>query len=306
MSAEPVVARSGYDLAELAQEEAYRPFRSFLRAFARNRMALVGLTLLLVITALAILAPVLAPYPPGRISLDIQPMKEPPGARFLLGTDSLGRDVLSRLMFGARVSLSVGVLSALVSIVIGTLVGAIAGFYGGKVDVILMRLVDALFCFPTLFLVIILSAFIKKPAVWQIIFVIGVTGWMGTSRLVRGQILALKQLDFVEAARALGISNWRIIRRHILPNVLSPVIVACTLSVAYAILYESALSYLGFGIQPPTASWGNMLTNAQDIFYDAWWCAVFPGVLIFLTVYCVNLVGDGLRDALDPRLKNTK
>ena len=230
----------------------------------------------------------------------------PPGRQHLLGTDELGRDVLSRLLYGARVSLSVGVISALVAVIIGMLLGAVAGFYGGRLDTVLMRIVDGLLCFPTMFLVIILSVYIKKPAVWQIIFVIGVTGWMGTSRLVRGQILSLKQQDFVEAARALGISNWRIIRQHILPNVLSPVIVAGTLTVAEAILYESALSYLGFGIQPPTASWGNMLYNAQEIFYDASWLAVFPGALIFLTVFCVNLVGDGLRDALDPRLKNTK
>lgn len=306
MPSQPATARAGYDITALEKEQVYRPFLSFLRSFSRNHMAVIGAFLLFVIALMAVLAPVLAPYPPGKISLDTQPMKAPPGATYPLGTDDLGRDVLSRLLFGARVSLSVGVIAALVAIGIGMLVGAIAGFYGGSTDVVLMRVVDALFCFPTLFLVIILSAYIKKPAVWQIIFVIGVTGWMGTARLVRGQILSLKQQDFVEAARALGISNWRIIWRHILPNVLSPVIVACTLAVAYAILYESALSFLGFGIQPPTASWGNMLTNAQSIFYDAWWCAVFPGALIFLTVFCVNLVGDGLRDALDPRLKNTK
>lgn len=297
-------ARAGYDTKALAEEKVHGLFYDFVRAFLKNRMAIVGAFVLAVITLAAVFAPAIA-HDPNKIRL--LAMKLPPGSEgFLLGTDELGREVLSRLLFGARVSLMVGIFSALVAVTIGTTIGAIAGYYGGKTDAVLMRIVDGLMCLPTIFLVIIISAYILKTSVWHVIMVIGVTGWMSTSRLVRGQILAIKQQDYVEAARALGLSNWHIIRRYILPNVLSPVIVAGTLAVAYSILYESALSYLGLGVQPPTASWGNMLHNAQDIMYDAWWLAFFPGLMIFVTVFCVNLIGDGLRDALDPRLKNTK
>jgi peptide/nickel transport system permease protein len=270
------------------------------RRFKKNRLALVGLAMLVVLCGLALLAPWIAPYKPTAI--DLFNTQVAPSRDHLLGTDELGRDALTRMMYGARVSLSVGLAATGISTLVGVALGAIAGYYGGLVDNLIMRFVDVMLSFPTLFLLIILAAYFKTT-VPSVMAIIGLTGWMGVARLVRGEFLSLKEKEFTEAARALGVRDGRIIFRHILPNAMAPVIVSAILNVGYAIIYESALSFLGVGIQPPAASWGNMLTNAQDYIWNSPWLAIWPGFMIFLTVLAFNFVGDGLRDALDPRLK---
>jgi peptide/nickel transport system permease protein len=269
--------------------------------FRHHRLAMVGAAVALALVLMGLLAPALAPYAFDRISLDSR-WGRPSGAH-IFGTDELGRDVLTRIMYAGRISLSVGFIVAVNVSLIGMLVGATAGFYGGKADVALMRLVDILLSIPTLPLYLILAALIPGGGVSRIIIIFTAFGWTGVARLVRGQILSLRTLEFVQAARAMGASEARIILRHLLPNAMAPVIVAATLAVGGAILGESALSFLGLGIQPPTPSWGNMLQRAQEYIWNAPHLAIFPGVFIFLTVLSFNFLGDGLRDALDPRLR---
>lgn len=277
----------------------------FLRAFRKNRLAVYASYMLMIIILAAIFAPILATHSPTKIDLARELQKLPPSAAHFLGTDDMGRDVWSRMLFGARISLIVGFMTMVISVSVGAAYGAISGYYGGRIDNVMMRFVDILLSLPTLFLLIILAAFVK-PNAFGIALIIGFTSWMRVARLVRGQFLSLKEQEFVEAARALGYSNLRIIFRHILPNVTAPIIVNATLMVASAILYESTLSFLGLGVQPPQFSWGSMLTNAQDLILlkEAPWTAFFPGLAIFITVLCFNFFGDGLRDALDPKLKN--
>jgi peptide/nickel transport system permease protein len=268
--------------------------------FKRNRLAVVGLTVILIIVSVAIAAPIVAPYDP--FVIDVYNVISPPTSAHLLGTDDLGRDVLSRMIWGSRISLAVGFVAVGISITIGIIIGALAGFYGKAVDAVLMRFVDIMLCFPTLFLILAVIAIIG-PSIWVIMVIIGTTSWMDVARLVRAEILTLKERDFVAAARAVGASDFRIIFRHILPNALSPVFVSATLGVAGAILLESGLSFLGLGVQPPDASWGNILTSGKDyITVGAWWLSFFPGMAILFTVLSYNLVGEGLRDATDPRL----
>lgn len=269
--------------------------------FRHHRLAMVGAAVAVGLVLMGLFAPWLAPYAFDRISLDSR-WARPSGAHFF-GTDELGRDVLTRIMYAGRISLSVGFIVALNVSLIGMLVGATAGFYGGKADVALMRLVDILLSIPTLPLYLILAALIPGGGVSRIIIIFTAFGWTGVARLVRGQILSLRTLEFVQAARAMGASEVRIILRHLMPNAMAPVIVAATLAVGGAILGESALSFLGLGIQPPTPSWGNMLQRAQEYIWNAPHLAIFPGVFIFLTVLSFNFLGDGLRDALDPRLR---
>lgn len=224
-----------------------------------------------------------------------------PSPEHWLGTDAVGRDVYARMVYGARVSLAVGFVSVGISVLIGIVLGALAGYYGGVVDSIVMRFVDLMLCFPSMFLILAVIAFVG-PSIWNVMAVIGLTGWMGVCRLVRAEFLTLRERDYVVAARALGAGPLRIIFRHLLPNALAPVLVAAILGVAGAILTESALSFLGLGVQPPTPSWGNILADGRANMDIAWWLSVFPGVAILVTMLGYNLFGEGLRDALDPRI----
>lgn len=272
------------------------------RRFIANHFAVAGAVIVLFLFVVSFLAPYITPYSPD--DLDAYHVLLPPSTGHWLGTDELGRDVLTRIIYGSRISLKVGFVAVGIAAFIGTISGLIAGYFGGWVDHLLMRLVDIMLCFPTFFLILAVIAMLE-PSIWYIMIVIGLTGWMGVARLVRAEVLSLRERDFILAARAIGASNSRIIFRHILPNALSPVLVAATLGVAGAILTESALSFLGIGVQPPTPSWGNMLTAGKDYLEFAWWLSLFPGVAILVTVIAYNLVGEGLRDALDPRISRT-
>jgi len=242
----------------------------------------------------------LIPYSPDRSSL--RDRLKGPSRKHYLGTDDRGRDVLSRMIWGTRISMSVGFIAVGISVAIGLVLGAIAGYYGGWVDTVVQRLIEIMMCFPTFFLIIILIAFLP-PSIYNIMVVIGLTSWTGVARLVRGEFLKLRESDYATAARATGLRDRRVIFRHLLPNALAPVLVSATFGVAGAILTESALSFLGFGVPPPTASWGEILSQSKRFVGQAWWLVTFPGVAIFVTVTAFNLVGEGLRDAIDPRLR---
>lgn len=269
------------------------------RRFRRHRQAMAGLGLLLFLTLATLLTPILAPHDPDAVNLATGRLLGPSAAHWM-GTDELGRDILSRVLYGARISLAIGFLAVAIAITLGTAIGAVAGYAGGWVDAVLMRLVDLFLSFPRLVLLITVVA-VFQPSIPLIVIVLGLTGWMGVSRLVRGQVLSVREREYVQAARALGYRPSRVLGRHVLPNVLTPVIVAATLGIGNAILAEAALSYLGLGVQPPTASWGNIIQSGGDRIVDAWWITTFPGLAIVLTVMSFNLVGDGLRDAFDPR-----
>jgi peptide/nickel transport system permease protein len=279
--------------------------------FRRDKLAMAGTAVLILLIALAASAPLLARHVTGYTpeQIELGGTLKPPGYRssedvavHWLGTDELGRDVLTRAIYGGRVSLYVSVLAVLISLTVGTVIGAIAGFYGSWVDNVLMRFVDIMLSIPGLFLLILVSV-VFRPGVTGLAFVIASLSWMGTSRLVRGEFLALKARDFVDAAKIVGVRNSRIIFRHILPNATSPIIVSATLALGGVILTEAALSFLAFGVQPPTPSWGNMLTNAQQYLYRAPYLIVIPGFFILVTVLSGNLMGNGLRDALDPKMR---
>jgi peptide/nickel transport system permease protein len=270
----------------------------FWQRLRRNRMAMAGGAIVLFMFLLA----GAAPFWKDPAAIDITLALLPPSLEHPLGTDDLGRDVLARILYGARISLLVGFVAVGIATLIGIVLGALAGYYGRWTDSVIMRFVDIMLCFPTFFLILAVIAFLE-PSIWNIMIIIGLTGWMGVARLVRAEFLSLRERDFVHAARALGASDGRIIFRHLLPNALSPVLVSATLGVAGAILTESALSFLGIGVQPPTPSWGNMLIVGKQTLGTAWWLSVFPGLAILFTVLGYNLLGEGIRDALDPRLK---
>ncbi len=275
-------------------------WRLFLSRFLENRLALLSAIFLFSLFIISIFAPWLSPYDPFKI--DVNAILMPPSPSHPLGTDMLGRDVLSRLIFGARISLKVGFVAVGIATIIGTILGAIAGYYGGAVDAIIMRFVDIMLCFPSFFLILAVIAFLE-PSIWNIMVVIGLTSWMGVTRLVRAEFLSLKERDFVLAARALGASDMRIIFKHIMPNAMAPVLVSATLGIPGAILTEAALSFLGIGVQLPTPSWGNMLTAGKDNLEIAWWLSLFPGLAILLTVLAYNLLGEGIQDALNIRIE---
>jgi peptide/nickel transport system permease protein len=264
----------------------------------RNPLAFWGFVIIAIVLALALLAPVLAPYDPDAI--DVKSILVPPSTAHLMGTDGLGRDVFSRMLFGTRISLLVGFVAVGIATLIGVILGAISGYYRGWVDVIIMRLVDVMLSIPTFFLILAVIAFLT-PSIWNIMIVIGLTSWMGVTRLVRAEFLSLREREFVLASTILGARDHRLIFRHLLPNSLTPVIVSSVLGVASAVLVESGLSFLGLGVQPPQASWGNILTEGKEYIQFAWWLSFFPGMAILLTVLGYNLLGEGLRDALDPR-----
>ena len=268
--------------------------------FCRHRVALAGAVVIGVLVLAAALAGVLAPY--RFEDIDLAARLRPPSGTHLLGTDTIGHDVFTRLLYAGRVSLLAGFAAAVVAASVGVIIGATAGFYGGGVDNVLMRMTDVSLALPDLPILIVLSRYLGG-SVSGVVLVISLFAWRGVARLVRGEVLKLRGQDFTEAARALGATDTRILFRHLVPNALAPVIVAATLIVGQAILAEAALSFLGIGIQPPVPSWGNMLQNAQDFLLTAPRLAVYPGLMIFLTVLCFNFLGDGLRDALDPRLQ---
>jgi len=272
----------------------------FWQRLKRNRLALAGGSVVVALFAASLLAPLVTPYGPNQINA--WAVLSPPSWQHWFGTDELGRDVLTRVIYGARISLKVGFVAVGIAVSIGTVVGLVSGYYRGIADNTLMRLVDIMLCFPAFFLILAVITFLE-PSIWYIMMVIGLTGWMGVARLVRAETLSIREMDYITAARCIGCSDLRIIFRHILPNAASPVLVSATLGVAGAILTESALSFLGIGVQPPTPSWGNILTSGKDYIEFAWWLSLFPGLSILVTVLAYNLLGEGIRDALDPRVK---
>lgn len=270
------------------------------RKLGVNGMFMLGSGIVLVMSIAAIFAPLLAPYPPNLEHL--QNILEPPCSAFPLGTDRLGRDVLSRLLYGGRVSLWVGFVAVGISICIGTILGLVSGYFRGWIDELIMRLVDIMLCFPSFFLILAVIAFLE-PSLTNIMIVIGLTSWMGGARLVRAETLTLRERDFIAAARLAGCSTRRILFLHILPNALAPILITATLGIAGAILVESSLSFLGLGVQPPTPSWGNMLMDGKIAIETAPWLSIYPGLAILITVLGYNLLGESLRDIFDPRLK---
>jgi len=275
---------------------------AFWRALSKNRLALIGGAIVLVLALMAVAAPLVSPHDPHKP--DVKRILERPSMRHWLGTDQIGRDVLSRMLYGARVSLAVGFVSVGIATAIGIALGAGAGYHGGPVDGAVMRLVDLMLVFPRFFLLLAVLAFLK-PSIWTIMVVIGLTGWMGVARLVRAEFLALKEREFVIWSQSIGASAFRIIWRHILPNAMGPVLVAMTLGIPAAILTESGLSFLGLGVRPPYATWGNILNEGKEVIELAWWLSVYPGLAILVTVLSYNLLGEGIRDALDPRLRQS-
>ena len=284
----------------LAAPAPARARRPALRRFMRHRLAMFGLCAVVLLVLACAIGPLLSPY--GPLTIDLRHRFQAPFAGpHWLGSDQLGRDLLVRLLLAGRISLTIGFAAMGLSTVVGVVVGLAAGFYGGWTSTVLMRLVDAVLCFPSIFLLLTLAALVS-PGVLTITLIVALTAWMEVARVVEGQVRSLRERDFVVAAEAIGVSDGHLMLRELLPNIMAPIVVAATLTVARAILLESYVSYLGYGIQPPTPSWGNMLNNAQEYLTSAPWLAIFPGAVITLAVTGFNFLGDGLRDALDPKL----
>jgi ABC-type dipeptide/oligopeptide/nickel transport system permease subunit len=286
--------------ALIAPPAARSPSAALLRAIARHRLARFGLVVIALLCFLAIFAPVLAPYSP--YDQDLYRVLAPPSAVHWFGTDNLGRDLFSRILYGARVSLFVGIGSTALSAVLGVVIGLFAGFRGGMIDAAIMRVTDAFLCFPPLIFILAMSAALG-PGLQNVMLSFAIFGWTGFARITRGQVLLVRELPFVEAARSVGVPSRRIMLRHILPNILAPILIAITITVGTAILVESGVSFLGLGVQPPTASWGKELRVGFTYLEAAPLFAIAPGLMISLAVIAFNFVGDGLRDALDPRLR---
>jgi peptide/nickel transport system permease protein len=317
----PVVAVP--DAEQLGSAET--PLQQVWRAFRKDRLAMAGLYALTLLIALALIGKLITEWwvlfdpvtvrlpdkllpPLSRASSALSPELRPPFGVYWFGTDELGRNVFARMLQGSFVSLSVGIVAVSISLSVGILIGGLAGFYGERkllwlsVDTLLMRLTDVVLCFPTFFLILTVVALLP-PSIYNIMAVIGLTSWMSTARFVRAEFLSLRERDFVTAAHVLGLPEWRIIFRHLVPNAMAPVLVSATIDVAYAILTESALSFLGFGVRPPFATWGNILADGRNYIFDAPWLFAIPGTAILLVVLAFNLVGEGLRDAMNPRLR---
>ena len=297
-------AFSSRRLERKESEEEHGQWAIVRRQFKKNRLAVYGTFIILFLYLVATLAPLLAPYDPTEQGNRVLERLLEPSTEHLLGTDRFARDVFSRIVYGSRISLLVGFMAVAISVTIGTVYGAIAGYAGKWVDSIMMRFVDMMLAFPTLILIITVIAIFRKQSIWVIIAVIGVLSWPGVARLVRAEFLLLKELDFFQAARALGAGPPRLIFRHLLPNALTPIIVSSTLRVGTTILVEASLSYLGLGVQPPTPSWGNIVYDTKGNIFTEWWMPLSAGLAITITVIAYNLFGDGLRDALDPRLRD--
>ncbi|ABB15791.1 nickel transporter permease [Carboxydothermus hydrogenoformans] len=275
--------------------------KDWIKRLLQNKAAVVGLIIVLLLLFAAIFAPVLAPYDPIKDG-SLQNRLKPPSSEHLLGTDKLGRDILSRIIFGARISVEIGVISVGLALIVGTLMGLIAGYYGGLLDSFLMRIVDIILAFPSILLAIAITS-VLGPSLNNAMIAVGIVMVPSFARVVRSTVLSLKEMEFVEAARAIGATDFTILFRHILPNSMAPIIVQGTMNIGTAILDAAGLSFLGLGAQPPTPEWGAMLVDARELLVKAPWVAFFPGLAIMLNVLGFNLLGDGLRDALDPRLK---
>ena len=302
----PSVASEAVTLATPPRSAAEREWVTLLRRLVRRRTALFGMLVVLGVLLAAAFAPLVAPFDP--LEQDIgQRLREPgwqdaQGRVHPLGTDHLGRDILSRIVFGSRIALVVGLAAVVISGLLGMLIGLLAGYFGGRVDDFLMRLADIQLAFPFILLAIAVIG-VLGPSLRNIIIVIGVSSWVVYARVVRGEVLSIREREYVQAAIALGSQHWRVLRQHVLPNTLTPWLVVATLDMARVIVIESALSFLGLGVQPPTPTWGGMLADGRVYLSTAWWLATFPGLAILITVLGINLFGDGLRDTLDPRLK---
>lgn len=270
------------------------------KKFRKNKLAVISMFLILIFIISAFLAPIISPYDPALQNMSYDGIPQPPSFKHLFGTDNYGRDLFSRAIFGTRISLLVGFGAVGIYMFIGIVLGAISGYFGGIVDSLIMRMSDIMLSIPTFFFILALQVLLTQ-SVWNVILVIGFTNWAGPTRLMRAQALSLKESLFVEASKSFGAKKTHIIFRHIIPNAMSPMIVTATLGIASAILMESTLSFLGLGVQEPTASWGNMLMRAQEYMTTAPWMAIFPGILIMLLVISFNFLGDGLRDAFDPK-----
>ena len=286
---------TGADLAETSF------LRETCRAFARNRMAMVGLGFVLLLVLAAIFAPWISPHDPTRVALDEQLL--PASSSYWLGTDNFGRDVLTRILYGARISLVVGLVPSLISLTIGTMMGILSGYLGGRTDFVIMRLADMMIAFHSLLLAMVVM-YTLGANLFNIFVALALVGWAGVARVVRSQTLALKEKEFIEAARANGTSRGTIMFRHVFPNVVPTLIVLFSLSIPEAIMWESSLSFLGVGVQPPDASWGLLVARGKEYLFQAPLVAIAPGVAILLTVLAFNFIGDGLRDALDPSMKD--
>ncbi|MGA7669338.1 MAG: nickel transporter permease [Nitrolancea sp.] len=294
-------SRSEGKSGTLEQVKPTPPWREFMRRLARSKGALAGLVILLLLIIIALLAPLISPFDP--IKIDTSHYLYSPGSPYFFGTDQYGRDVFSRVLYGSRISLVIGLISVGIASVIGVTVGLVSGYYGGWVDSILMRLIDIMLAFPGILLALGIVSMLG-PSLRNVMIAVGISSVPTYARLTRGSVLSARNELYVDAAHVIGVPNRLILSRHILPNVVAPVIVAATLGVGAAILWAAALSFLGLGAQPPTAEWGRMLSDGRQYLRDQWWIATFPGLAIMVTVLAMNMLGDGLRDALDPRLKN--
>jgi len=270
------------------------------KLLSKNELALSGVLVVGALTIMAIFAPLIAPFNP--LAINIQEALLAPSGAHIFGTDHLGRDLFSRIVFGSRISLSIGFVAVGISVLIGLLIGSAAGYYGRRIDTALMRFVDIMLCFPSFFLILAVIA-ILEPNIMNIMVVIGITSWMGVARLIRAEVLSLKEREFILASKAIGASDLRIIVRHLIPNAIAPVLVSAVLGVAAAVLLESSLSFLGLGVQPPTPSWGNILMEGKASLGVCWWLMFFPGFFILITVLGYNLLGEGLREYFNPKKK---